>query len=152
MFGPFSGRQLTTIIVAFVLVIGVPVGASAVTGGNVFVADSASGHRAKVDVKGNIQTKLNGSVTASRAPVNQIVRGDVDNPIKLPSASLLAAPSDASIVVTTVHLAWDSADVAHDPYVLLQVRTGGCAGPVTWNESMDFASFQGFQQATFEPG
>ena len=41
--GPFTGRQLTTIIVTLIVVVLFPLGAWAVTGSNVFVTDATSG-------------------------------------------------------------------------------------------------------------
>src|SRR6478609_2927075 len=90
MRNPFSGRQLTTIIVAIVLVVGLPVGAHAVAGSSVFVADSTSGNKAKVDGNGSLQTKVSGGVIANRAPLNQLVYG-VTQPTNFVATALLIA-------------------------------------------------------------
>jgi hypothetical protein len=50
--GPFSGGQLTTIIVAIVVMALFPVGAWAVSGSNSFVTDAASGQHASVNSTG----------------------------------------------------------------------------------------------------
>src|SRR3954468_11693229 len=74
--GPFTGRQLTTVIVAIVVMVMLPVGAMAVTGSNVFVTDATSGARAKVDTAGNVQSKVSGgSVVAPPAAPNAMIRG-----------------------------------------------------------------------------
>jgi len=50
--GPFSGRQLTTIIVAIVVMALFPVGAWAVSGSNAIVTDAVSGQHASVNSTG----------------------------------------------------------------------------------------------------
>jgi hypothetical protein len=55
--GPFSGGQLTAIILGLAFAVAVPVGAhAAVAGSNVFVTDDTSGKHAKVDASGNVGT------------------------------------------------------------------------------------------------
>jgi hypothetical protein len=65
--GPFSGKQLTTIICVGLITILFPVGAWAVTGSNVFVTDPTSGARTKVNTAGQLATSatVSGSVTAT---------------------------------------------------------------------------------------
>src|SRR5689334_7825874 len=63
--GPFSGGQLTVIIVAALLAIAFPVGAWAVSGSNVFVTDATSGVHAKVTSTGQLQTHPNGPLTVN---------------------------------------------------------------------------------------
>jgi hypothetical protein len=63
--GPFTGGQITLIIVAIIVAVGVPFTAGAVTGNNVFLTDFTSGAHAKVDASGNVQTKVNGAVTVA---------------------------------------------------------------------------------------
>ena len=58
--GPFTGRQLATIIVALIVMLLLPVGAWAASGSNVFVTDSGSGNRATVNGAG--------ALTVSQAP------------------------------------------------------------------------------------
>jgi hypothetical protein len=56
--GPFTGRQLTTIIVAVILAVAVPVGASAAVNGNpVFLTDATSGKHAGIDPNGNLKVQ-----------------------------------------------------------------------------------------------
>jgi hypothetical protein len=50
--GPFTGRQLTTIIVAIVVMALFPVGAWAASGSNSFVTDAVSGQHASVNSTG----------------------------------------------------------------------------------------------------
>lgn len=55
--GPFTGGQLTVLLITGMLVIGLPVGAyAAVTGSNVFITDHTSGAHASVAPNGDLQT------------------------------------------------------------------------------------------------
>jgi hypothetical protein len=76
-FGPFSGRQLTTIIVAAILVLGVPGTVFAVdTFSNVAIQDPVSGVKASVDAQHRLKTldTLSGSVLAAETPPANIVQ------------------------------------------------------------------------------
>ena len=54
--GPFTGGQLTAIIIAGVVAIGFPVGAfAAVSGSNAFITDHTSGVHASVTSQGSLQ-------------------------------------------------------------------------------------------------
>ena len=66
--GPFTGRQLTTIILGVVLAVAFPVGAWAVTGTNAFITDAASGQHAMVDSGGNLHTSI---ASVNAIPPNQ---------------------------------------------------------------------------------
>jgi hypothetical protein len=66
--GPFSGGQLTTIIIAIVLAVALPVGAWAVSGTTVFVTDSVSGKTASVNARRQLNVAASGSVTATPTP------------------------------------------------------------------------------------
>ena len=68
--GPFTGGQLTVIILGITLAIAFPIGAWSVTGSNVFVADATSGKTAKVDANGNVLSKVSGTVNAVTRPAD----------------------------------------------------------------------------------
>ena len=72
--GPFSGGQLTVIIVTIAVMIMLPVGAWAVvTGSNVFVTDAVSGKQATVNNSGQLLTAENAAtvvVASGSANVN----------------------------------------------------------------------------------
>jgi hypothetical protein len=57
--GPFSGGQLTLIIVTFAVLLLFPIGAWAVAGSNVFVTDAVSGKQASVNTSGQLATSEN---------------------------------------------------------------------------------------------
>jgi hypothetical protein len=103
--GPFTGGQLTTIVVAFVVVIGFPFAAFAVTGNNVFVTDATSGKHAKVDSTGNLETKVvKGSVTAlplGTAAFHALTYSCGQCAIAVPA-------SGKALLVTSVHLNLES--------------------------------------------
>ena len=63
--GPFSGGQLTAIILGVLVAIAFPVGAWAVSGTTVFVTDAVSGTHAKVNSLGQLSVAAIGSVTAT---------------------------------------------------------------------------------------
>jgi hypothetical protein len=71
--GPFSGGQLTLIIVTFAVLLLFPIGAWAVAGSNVFVTDSVSGKQASVNTSGQLATSENAAsvlIAAGTATVN----------------------------------------------------------------------------------
>jgi hypothetical protein len=59
--GPFTGAQLTVIIVVFALVLLAPIGAWAVSGSNVFITDPGSGQRAFVSGAGQVNVTASGA-------------------------------------------------------------------------------------------
>ena len=63
--GPFTGRQLTTIICIALVTILFPVGAWAVTGSNVFITSASTGAHAAVSSTGALS--VTGSVNANQA-------------------------------------------------------------------------------------
>src|ERR1700680_4478987 len=70
--GPFSGGQLTAIILGVLAAIAFPVCAWAVSGTTVFVTDAVSGTHAKVNSLGQLSVAATGSVTATPTPPSQL--------------------------------------------------------------------------------
>src|SRR5439155_19085005 len=69
--GPFSGGQLTMIVIAVVVTVGLPVGAFAVVQtSKVAVTDSATGKTAAVNAKRQLSVAATGLVTATPTPPN----------------------------------------------------------------------------------
>jgi len=62
--GPFTGRQLTTIICVLIVTVLFPVAAWAVTGSHVFITDPRNGHYGAVDAAGN-QSGLSTAASAA---------------------------------------------------------------------------------------
>jgi hypothetical protein len=127
--GPFTGGQLTAIVITFAVLLLFPLGAWAVTGNNVFVTDATSGTRAKVDAKNNLNTAIHDAGTGTAAKVNGLgqlsaaVTGSVSanvvyptsaifqgGPIEpdtcstAPCAILAKPPSGKALVITSIHV------------------------------------------------
>ncbi|MDP9334683.1 MAG: hypothetical protein M3Q30_15450 [Actinomycetota bacterium] len=68
--GPFSGGQLTIIIVTFALLLLFPIGAWALTFSNVAITDPGGVNQAKVNAFGQLSVTAAGSVTATQTPPN----------------------------------------------------------------------------------
>ena len=69
--GPFTGGQLTAIILGLTLATAFPIGAWAVSGTTVFVTDKATGQTAAVSPTGQLSVNATGSVTATPTPPSE---------------------------------------------------------------------------------
>ena len=142
--GPFTGRQLTTIIVTLIVVVLFPLGAWAVTGSNVFVTDATSGAHAKVDSNGNLQTKVSsGSVNATPAAPNQQFIGTVTfSDVGPKCKTLVTPPTGKAVVITTVHFQVRTYD--NGPNTRLgDLGHSGSSGCTSGNVALDGVSFIG---------
>jgi hypothetical protein len=98
--GPFTGRQLTTIFCAVLLAaVMVPVGSYALSFTNVAITDPRGSNQAKVDGAGNLA--VSGTVTARPAPPAALVRGNRSVSACTP---IVAPPSGKALVLTSVHV------------------------------------------------
>ncbi len=151
--GPFNGRQLTTIICVGVVTVLFPVTAFAVSGSPVFLLDPHTRKSAAVDLSGNVQTKVNGGAPGNLAATSQFVQS---NELVLASAFVpLLTPGGKELIVTDVHLDWFGVPVpASDPFVVLEVGDQGtCANvAVASSQVFDLPATQGFDQVKFSPG
>jgi hypothetical protein len=68
--GPFSGGQLTMIIVTFAVLLLFPIGAWALTFSNVAITDPGGVNQAKVDANNNLYTATHDAVSGVAAKVN----------------------------------------------------------------------------------
>jgi len=69
--GPFSGAQLTIIIVAIAVMVLLPVGAFAVvSGSNAFITDATSGKQAKVTSNGEVLTSARTTTVLSQGTMD----------------------------------------------------------------------------------
>jgi hypothetical protein len=156
--GPFSGRQLTTIICIGLVTILFPVGAWAVSGTNSFITDSTSGVRAKITSTGELQTHPNGplgvtgSVSVSGAvrtanPVDMYttVFGLSDStPAK--QCAILTPPAGHALVITSLKLSLSASNTF--PFSVNFYRgSGTCAAP-TFLAAKDSTTFN--QPGSFE--
>ena len=90
--GPFSGAQLTIIIVTFALLLLFPIGAWAVSGSNVFVTDAISGQHASVNTAGALNVAQAGpksffyrGVPADVATFKQVIAAPPGRALVFPS-------------------------------------------------------------------
>ena len=108
--GPFSGGQLTTIIVVIVIAVVLPVGAWAVSGTTVFVTDGTSGVKAKVTSTGQLQTHNNGTQTVSgtvtEASPSALVTEYGLGFTQGSCVNLFAPPTGKALVLKSANLEW----------------------------------------------
>ena len=92
--GPFSGGQLTIIVVTFAILLLFPIGAWAVSGSSVFVTDAGTGQHATVNAAGAL-------TVAQAAPKSFFSRG-----IELGTSysKVLAAPARSALIVTQLEI------------------------------------------------
>ena len=142
--GPFTGRQLTTIIVTLIVVLLFPLGAWAVAGSNIFVTDATSGARAKVDGNGNLQTKVSsGFVNATpAAPSQQHVSTVTFSDVGPKCKTLVTPPAGKAVVITSVHFQVRVYDAGPNTRLgdLGHSGSNGCTGG---NVTLDGVSFFG---------
>jgi len=152
--GPFTGRQLTTIVCIGIVTVLFPVTAFAVSGSPVFLLDPHTRTSAAVDASGNLQTKVNGGAPGNLAATSQFVQS---NELVLPAVIVPAfTPTGGKeLIVTDVHLDWFGQPApTGDPFVLLEVGDAGtCANlSVSSSQVFDLPSAQGFDQMQYSPG
>jgi hypothetical protein len=97
--GPFTGGQLTVIILGITLAIAFPIGAWAVTGSNVFVTDATSGKTAKVDATGHVLSKVSGAVVAVTRPADYSQWKRYSISVNSSGCAVLATPTNGNAVV-----------------------------------------------------
>jgi hypothetical protein len=132
--GPFSGGQLTIIIIAVVVMVGLPVGAYAVvSGSNSFITDATSGVRAHVTSTGQLQTHPNGplTVTGVARPANAVdlFTKSVDPPSDA-YCTAIAPPPGHALIVTSVKVSsfvWSPTAPTRALFYLYRVA-GDCNG------------------------
>ncbi len=157
--GPFTGGQLTVIIVAVVVAVLVPVGAWAVTGSNSFVTDFTSGVHAKVDAKQNVATAVHDATSGTAAKVNAlgqlstIATGSVTagvntgaivhsngsilgsevfpNTCSTTCVLLIGPPAGKGLIVSSIHLISTVVTPGIDYVQILRNGASTCSGPGT---------------------
>jgi hypothetical protein len=101
--GPFSGGQLTAIVLGIVLAVAFPVGAWAISGTTVFVTDNVSGKTAAVNASRQLSVAATGSVTATPTPPDASFDqfSSIDNP-GVCNTVISTVPAGKALVVTSV--------------------------------------------------
>jgi hypothetical protein len=147
--GPFSGGQLTMIIVTFAVLLLFPIGAWAISGSNVFVTDATSGSHASVN---------GGALTVAQAsPKNLFVRS---GPVGGTFARILKPlPGKAAIVTSIV---WDvytaaATGASHNIAAAISATDTSCSSlvldPATGFPAFDFnPAGIGLTVVPFQPG
>jgi hypothetical protein len=102
--GPFTGRQLTVIIVALIAVFAVPTAAIAVTATNV-VIESATGTKAGVTPAGNLKTAV--------AAPSSFFNPDLVTVTSSTLVPVATPPPGDALVVTNIHI---------DPYAAGEIE------------------------------
>lgn len=143
--GPFTGRQLTVIIVTAMLVVGLPVGAYAsITGSNVFVTDKVSGAHASVSSTGNLQT-------TAVAPIGGVaVRASVS--AGMLNCGFFSPPAGKAFEITSVVLVPAGASTSSGTALTLDAESNtGCAEPLN---DIAFGTYSADQpdHFSFNPG
>jgi len=143
--GPFSGGQLTAIVIAAIVMLGLPVGAfAAVSASNVFIS-GANGGRANVDASGGLQvsgTPPNATVLANLSLSNTAECG------------VLRPPPGKALILSAVEVTPSGATVGNPLLVSVLVDPTACKT----GGSKDIPLFQDqfgsddSQQITLPPG
>jgi hypothetical protein len=131
--GPFTGRQLTTIICVGLVTILFPVGAWAVTGSNVFITNASTGAHAAVTSGGALT--VTGSVNANQAqPASTFTYFSGASETSGCNRVTPPVPAGKALVVTSVNVAVNA--VTTGPvFVVVDAATG--ASPCGAIESVD---------------
>jgi hypothetical protein len=149
--GPFTGRQLTTIICVLAVTIMFPFGAWAVSGSNAFITDARTGSHATV---------ANGALTMNVAPTHNFVASSFTDGVDNNFVALLSPSSTHADVITQVDVVWKGMTPGTDYMIValgkvdpLNPGNGPC-GKLSEHagEIMYLPSAQDIRQFQFNPG
>jgi hypothetical protein len=151
--GVFSSGHLTIIIVAVVVMIGLPVGAfAAVSGSNSFITDAVSGTHAKVTTAGALQTSATGAVTATAAaPGAAFVKvGTVSGVGR--SCGFVTPPAGKALVITSIDEVPVGAAVSFDVQLNVVADTAAACGGVKTSIANGFYGSDNPHEVVLNPG
>jgi hypothetical protein len=145
--GPFSGGQLTAIIMTLAVLLLFPIGAWAVSFSNVSITDPGGVNRAKVNTKGRLLTTVAGTVTvagvATQVDPTNLYTSKV-SPTSTRSCILVTPPSGHVLVITSVREFYDGNS---SPTVFMslsrQPAADACSGPFAPGQYKDVAELAG---------
>jgi hypothetical protein len=134
--GPFSGAQLTMMLVTLIVVVALPIGAGAVlTFSNVAITDPGGVNQATVDSAHNLHTSVNGgtvgvtgSVTATKSPPSLTFHKYVAG-LGTACITVATAPAGKALVVDEIHVS-ESALTTTGALVVTLAK-GSCATKTT---------------------
>jgi len=145
--GPFTGRQLTTMFVTVVVMAMLPVGAYAVASGtNTFITDPASNAHARVNGSGQLNVSAAGAKTFFEK--NTFGVPTTATPIATP-------PAGRALVVTSIAIdTWDASVTGVGEFLALQMSTADSTCsllPVDWVYGLNPGAL-GSTVVPFQPG
>jgi hypothetical protein len=157
--GPFTGRQLTTIICVLVVTVLFPISAWA-AGSKVFIGDPHNSNIANVDGAGSLQTKvssgtfrLDGVAPGNIAQTNKFVQSR-NTGLSNGYQAVLTPPAGRQLIVTGVHLSWYGVDPAQVTNAFMTIGNANtCLGATgTYSAYFTLESPRDFRDPKFSPG
>jgi hypothetical protein len=144
--GPFTGRQLTTMICVIAVTLLFPFGAWAVTGSNSFITDAVSGSHATV---------ANGALMVNVAPTHNYFESAIVNAPALSFAPIITASATHADIVTQLDFDWQGMTPNSDflLFTLGKLSSGNPCGTLSSHtERFDFSIAADTRGFTFNPG
>jgi hypothetical protein len=148
--GPFTGGQLTAIVIVGLLAVALPAGAfAAVSGSNAFITDHVSGAHASVTPQGNLQTATipqEGSIDA----IGTVLGGPGDHN----ACAFYRVPTGFALIVTSIQFnsgVGTTGSTADQALFVNEDKVAACGSPYnsisggTWTSSVA-------QQVVLDPG
>jgi hypothetical protein len=150
--GPFTGRQLTTMTCVIAVMLLFPVGAWAVSGSNVFVTDAHTGAHAAVDSHGNVATKISGAVTTGEQ-TSQFRQSPLKH-LGITGTILFVPPAGKAFVMTELQLDWNGVDTTMTSYVGMALGDPSACNNASSKARMtfDLPTSRDFRSIEFTPG
>jgi len=147
--GPFTGAQLTVLIVAALLAVAFPTGLWAATATSTAITDSTGTNFAKVSASGSLQTSIAGTVATQIAKPSQFLFQVPVSIHSTDSCTLLAtAPAGEALIVSQIH--WI---VGANANTLVKVFAGNqCTASLNDEFPFSSGSVMGDHLETFSPG
>jgi hypothetical protein len=120
--GPFSGGQLTVIVVTAIVALALPIGAYAtITGSNAFITDHTTGAHASVQSTGEL-------LTTSVPPIGGVEFTVERNPT-VKTCTTFTVPTGSALVVTSVTFEPAGATVGSDATLSVELFHTTCLSP-----------------------
>ena len=153
--GPFTGRQLTTIVCVGIVTMLFPVGAWALTTTNTYITDAHTHNSATVNAAGQLATSaaVSGAVTATESSPKEFWNGRLKGTPPMPVATPFAAPpAGKALIVTSISINYTkTASATGTLEFLLSTVNATCSS--TGNTILeDSPTAHGVKNLTFQPG
>jgi hypothetical protein len=142
--GPFTGGQLTVIIVVAIVALAAPVGAyAAVSGSNAFVTDHSSGVHASASATAGLAT----SDSPALGGMELTISGTPPD-----TSCAFTPPGGKAFVITDVTMDPQGASVGHDTGMFVQVSSNSNCTDITHTLAGGYYSADGSYPQSFSPG